>query len=71
MPIMGGVLATYSYITPLLSERAGVPESVVPLALIVFGARPWEAPPPVADAPVAPARAGSGTAWRVGRVKYR
>ncbi|MFE1885690.1 MFS transporter [Streptomyces diastatochromogenes] len=38
MLIMGGVLATYSYITPLLTERAGIPESVVPLALIAFGA---------------------------------
>ncbi|WP_372477846.1 MFS transporter [Streptomyces barringtoniae] len=28
--IMGGVLATYSYISPLLTERAGVPEGAVP-----------------------------------------
>ncbi|MFF8029369.1 MFS transporter [Streptomyces sp. NPDC007896] len=38
MLIMGGVLAAYSYITPLLTERAGIPESLVPLALIAFGA---------------------------------
>jgi predicted MFS family arabinose efflux permease len=35
--IMGGVLATYSYITPLLTERAGIPEGAVPLVLIAFG----------------------------------
>ncbi|MCD9874899.1 MFS transporter [Streptomyces guryensis] len=37
MLIMGGVLATYSYITPLLTDRAGIPESAVPLVLIAFG----------------------------------
>ncbi|MFI6353746.1 MFS transporter [Streptomyces sp. NPDC050743] len=37
MFIMGGVLATYSYITPLLTERAGVPEGAVPVVLIAFG----------------------------------
>ncbi|MER6980263.1 MFS transporter, partial [Streptomyces carpinensis] len=36
MLIMGGVMATYTYITPLL-ERAGIPESAVPLVLIAFG----------------------------------
>ncbi|TXL85568.1 MFS transporter [Streptomyces sp. IB2014 016-6] len=35
--IMGGVLATYTYITPLLTDRAGIPAGVVPLVLIVFG----------------------------------
>ncbi|MFB6508298.1 MFS transporter [Streptomyces sp. NPDC002466] len=35
--IMGGVLATYTYITPLLTDRAGVPAGAVPLVLIVFG----------------------------------
>ncbi|MER7729084.1 MFS transporter [Streptomyces sp. NPDC096323] len=35
--IMGGVLATYTYITPLLTDRAGVPARAVPLVLIVFG----------------------------------
>jgi predicted MFS family arabinose efflux permease len=35
--IMGGVLATYTYITPLLTDRAGIAESVVPLVLIAFG----------------------------------
>ncbi|WP_329493633.1 MFS transporter [Kitasatospora herbaricolor] len=36
--IMGGVLATYTYITPLLTGRAGIPENAVPLVLVVFGA---------------------------------
>ncbi|MFE8950062.1 MFS transporter [Streptomyces sp. NPDC007856] len=36
--IMGGVLATYTYITPLLTERAGIPASAVPLVLVAFGA---------------------------------
>lgn len=35
--IMGGVLATYTYITPLLTDRADIPAGAVPLALIVFG----------------------------------
>ncbi|MBW8800791.1 MAG: MFS transporter [Streptomyces sp.] len=35
--IMGGVLATYSYITPLLTDRAGIPAGAVPLVLVVFG----------------------------------
>ncbi|MEK0099831.1 MFS transporter [Streptomyces sp. A475] len=35
--IMGGVLATYTYIAPLLTDRAGVAESAVPLVLIAFG----------------------------------
>ncbi|MFI6038169.1 MFS transporter [Streptomyces sp. NPDC051315] len=35
--IMGGVLATYTYITPLLTERAGIPAGAVPLVLIAFG----------------------------------
>lgn len=34
---MGGVLATYAYITPLLTDRADVPAGAVPLVLIVFG----------------------------------
>ncbi|MFI1073580.1 MFS transporter [Streptomyces puniciscabiei] len=37
MLIMGGVLATYSYITPLLTDRAGIPEAAVPLVLVAFG----------------------------------
>ncbi|MFF4346127.1 MFS transporter [Streptomyces sp. NPDC001530] len=37
MLIMGGVLATYTYITPLLTDRAGIPEGAVPLVLIAFG----------------------------------
>ncbi|MFJ3445797.1 MFS transporter [Streptomyces sp. NPDC086081] len=35
--IMGGVLATYTYITPLLTDRAGIAVSAVPLVLIAFG----------------------------------
>ncbi|MFI1760387.1 MFS transporter [Streptomyces sp. NPDC020571] len=35
--IMGGVLAAYTYITPLLTGRAGIPAGVVPLVLIAFG----------------------------------
>jgi DHA1 family inner membrane transport protein len=38
MLIMGGVLATYSYLTPLLTDRAGIPAGAVPLALVAFGA---------------------------------
>ncbi|VVJ21558.1 Uncharacterized MFS-type transporter [Amycolatopsis camponoti] len=38
MLIMGGVLAAYTYLTPLLTGRAGIPAGVVPLALIAFGA---------------------------------
>ncbi|WP_409468026.1 MFS transporter [Streptomyces sp. HC307] len=37
MLIMGGVLATYTYITPLLTDRAGIPEGAVPVVLIAFG----------------------------------
>nr|WP_252991194.1 MFS transporter [Streptomyces viridosporus] len=36
--IMGGVLATYTYITPLLTDRAGIPVGAVPLVLVAFGA---------------------------------
>ncbi|WP_306185039.1 MFS transporter [Streptomyces sp. MK5] len=35
--IMGGVLSTYTYSTPLLTDRAGIAESAVPLVLIAFG----------------------------------
>ncbi len=35
--LMGGVLATYSYISPLLTERAGVPAGSVPLVLAAYG----------------------------------
>ncbi|MEW2125008.1 MFS transporter [Streptomyces sp. NPDC007259] len=35
--IMGGVLATYTYITPLLTDRAGIPAGAVPLVLVAFG----------------------------------
>ncbi|WP_067473536.1 MFS transporter [Actinomadura hibisca] len=37
MLIMGGVLATYTYITPLLTGRTGIAEGAVPLVLIAFG----------------------------------
>ncbi|MFF7645153.1 MFS transporter [Streptomyces canus] len=37
MLIMGGVLATYSYVTPLLIDRAGIPAGAVPFVLIAFG----------------------------------
>ncbi|WP_329126321.1 MFS transporter [Streptomyces sp. NBC_01465] len=36
--IMGGVLAVYTYITPLLTDRAGIPTGAVPLVLVAFGA---------------------------------
>jgi predicted MFS family arabinose efflux permease len=35
--IMGGVLACYSYISPLLTGRAGIPATAVPLVLAGFG----------------------------------
>lgn len=34
---MGGVLACYSYISPLLTGRAGIPAAAVPLVLAGFG----------------------------------
>ena len=36
--IMGGVLATYTFISPLLTEQAHIPVRLVPLVLIGFGA---------------------------------
>jgi predicted MFS family arabinose efflux permease len=33
----GGVLSTYSYISPLLTDRAGITDEVVPLVLVGFG----------------------------------
>jgi DHA1 family inner membrane transport protein len=35
--LMGGVLATYTYISPLLTERAGIPTWAVPLVLTGYG----------------------------------
>jgi predicted MFS family arabinose efflux permease len=35
--IMGGVLATYTFISPLLTDHAHIPERFVPLVLIGFG----------------------------------
>ncbi|MBM7439305.1 MFS transporter [Streptomyces sp. HB132] len=35
--IMGGIMATYTYIAPLLTDRAGIPTGIVPLVLIAFG----------------------------------
>ncbi len=34
----GGVLSTYSYISPLLTDRAGIAAGLVPLVLVGFGA---------------------------------
>ncbi|GGW72815.1 MFS transporter [Streptomyces caelestis] len=36
--LMGGVLATYTYISPLLTERAQIPAAAVPLVLTGYGA---------------------------------
>ena len=35
--VTASVLSIYSFISPLLTERAGLPASFVPLALVVFG----------------------------------
>lgn len=35
--VTGGVLSTYSYISPLLTDRTGLPTGVVPLILVGFG----------------------------------
>lgn len=35
--IMGGTLATYSYVAPLLTNRSGLSGALVPLALVGFG----------------------------------
>jgi DHA1 family inner membrane transport protein len=35
--VTGAYMATFSYISPLLTERAGLPEAAVPLVLIGFG----------------------------------
>jgi DHA1 family inner membrane transport protein len=35
--VPGGLLATYSYVAPLLLDRAHVPAGVVPLALLLYG----------------------------------
>ncbi|MFJ7949420.1 hypothetical protein ACIQ6K_38370 [Streptomyces sp. NPDC096354] len=35
--LQAGVLATYSYVAPLLTERAGLPDAVVPLAMLGYG----------------------------------
>lgn len=34
----GGVFALYSYVSPVLTEQAGLDQSLVPVALVVFGA---------------------------------
>ncbi|WP_327665116.1 MFS transporter [Streptomyces sp. NBC_00498] len=36
--IQGGVMAAYSYVAPLLTDRAGLAEAAVPLAMLGFGA---------------------------------
>jgi DHA1 family inner membrane transport protein len=33
----GGVLSLYSYVSPLLTDRAGLPPTAVPFALVLFG----------------------------------
>ncbi|TRO56685.1 MFS transporter [Streptomyces sp. IB201691-2A2] len=35
--LMGGVLATYAYISPLLTERAGISAEAVPMVLTAYG----------------------------------
>jgi DHA1 family inner membrane transport protein len=35
--VTGGVLSVFSYISPLLTERTGLPGSAVPIVLVVFG----------------------------------
>ncbi|WP_406445398.1 MFS transporter [Streptomyces sp. NBC_00631] len=35
--VTGGFMAAYSYISPLLTERTGIPEGAVPLVLVGFG----------------------------------
>ncbi|GLP67334.1 MFS transporter [Streptomyces sp. TUS-ST3] len=35
--LMGGVLATYTYVSPLLTERAGIPAGAMPMVLIGYG----------------------------------
>ena len=35
--VTGGVLSIYSYVAPLITERAHLSQSVVPLALVMFG----------------------------------
>ena len=35
--ITGGVLSVYSFISPLLTDRTGLPPSAVPAALVAFG----------------------------------
>ncbi|MFF9496270.1 MFS transporter [Streptomyces flaveolus] len=36
--VQGGIMAFYSYVAPLLTDRAGLAEAVVPLALLGYGA---------------------------------
>jgi DHA1 family inner membrane transport protein len=36
--VTGGVLSVYSFISPLLTNRTGLPESAVPAVLLLFGA---------------------------------
>ncbi|MEU4176435.1 MFS transporter [Streptomyces sp. NPDC026589] len=35
--VTGGAMAAFSYITPLLTQRTGIPEGLVPLVLIGYG----------------------------------
>lgn len=36
--IQGGIMAAYSYVAPLLTERAGLAQELVPLAMLGYGA---------------------------------
>src|SRR3954467_709184 len=36
--VMGGCMGTFSFISPLLTERSGIPLEVVPLVFVCFGA---------------------------------
>ncbi|MFI0242918.1 MFS transporter [Streptomyces sp. NPDC016845] len=36
--IQGGIMAAYSYVAPLLTDRAGLAEAAVPLSMLGFGA---------------------------------
>ncbi|MGW3418272.1 MFS transporter [Streptomyces phaeochromogenes] len=41
----GGVLAAYSYISPLLTDRSGIASGIVPLVLVGFGLGARRRPP--------------------------
>lgn len=35
--VQGGLLTTYTYVAPLLTDRAGLPEATIPLVMLGFG----------------------------------